>query len=199
MEITFTDNTITLDKELNALDDFVITFCKKLDKHKIKYVIVSGYVAIVFGRTRATEDVDIIIERTPKEKFSELWRDVLQDFECVNNVDESSAYNDFLLNNDSIRFSEPGRPMPNIEVKFQHNVLDKYTLEKALELRLNQHALFISPLEMQIAYKLHLGSEKDIEDATHLYTVFYKYLNKEHLSNCFVLLKVPHERVDLLG
>jgi len=36
---------------------------------------------------------------------------------------------------------------------------------------------------MQIAYKLgELGSEKDIEDAKHLYVVFNDKLNKEELA-----------------
>lgn len=32
--------------------------------------------------------------------------------------------------------------------------------------------LHISPIEVQILFKLFLGSEKDIEDAAHLYEVF---------------------------
>ena len=48
---------IKLNKELNKLDKFVIDFCKLLDR----YVIVSGYVSILFGRSRSTEDVDLLI------------------------------------------------------------------------------------------------------------------------------------------
>ena len=42
---------------------------------------------------------------------------------------------------------------------------------------LNQYILYISPLELQIPFKLFLGSEKDIEDARHLYKIFQKYIN----------------------
>ena len=47
--------TIKLDKELNLLDKFVLEFVRILEKH-VNYVIVSGYVAILFGRARSTEE-----------------------------------------------------------------------------------------------------------------------------------------------
>ncbi len=198
MEFTFEENKITLEKELNSLDEFVIAFCKKLQRHGIKYSIVSGYVAIVFGRSRATEDVDIIVDQIDKEKFFQLWKDISTDFECFNAESKESAF-DMLISDDAIRFSRPNNPMPNVEFKFAYTLVEKHTCENALKLELNKHQLFISPLELQIAYKLYLGSDKDIEDATHLYTVFRQYLNKGKLSNYFVLLKVPRENVDLLG
>ncbi len=198
MELEFSENTIVLNKELNALDDFVISFCKKLDKHKVKYVLVSGYIAIVFGRSRATEDIDILVEKMPAEKFYELWKDLTVDFECFNADGEQNAYNDFLVVGDAIRFSRPQHPMPNVEFKFAETFVEKYTLENALNLKLNRNVLRISPLEIQIAYKLYLGSEKDIEDAMHLYRTLHKYLDRAKLSNCFVLLKIPRSVVDLL-
>ncbi|HLD41949.1 MAG TPA: hypothetical protein VJB06_02850 [archaeon] len=59
--------TIKLDKIENELDKFVLDFIKILEKHA-KYVIVSGYVAILFGRSRGTEDIDMFIGRLAKEK-----------------------------------------------------------------------------------------------------------------------------------
>jgi len=61
VEFSFTKKKIILNnKVVNRLDEFVLTFTSVLDRMKINYVIVSGYVAIVFGRSRATEDIDII-------------------------------------------------------------------------------------------------------------------------------------------
>ncbi|MBU2634051.1 MAG: hypothetical protein KJ674_02295 [Nanoarchaeota archaeon] len=57
--------TIQLDKDLNELDKFVLKFIKILEKHT-SYVIVSGYVSILLGRTRATEDVDVFIKELNK-------------------------------------------------------------------------------------------------------------------------------------
>ena len=44
------------------LDKFLMDFVKVIDKH-CKYIVVSGFVAIAHGRSRGTEDIDMIIER----------------------------------------------------------------------------------------------------------------------------------------
>ena len=59
MELKFSGNKIVFEKELNKLDKFVIDFTSILNKLDIRYVIVSGYVAILFGRNRSSEDIDI--------------------------------------------------------------------------------------------------------------------------------------------
>ena len=45
---------IVLDRELNELDSFVLEFIKCLQS---RYVIVAGYVAILLGRSRTTDDI----------------------------------------------------------------------------------------------------------------------------------------------
>ena len=50
--------------------------------------------------------------------------------------------------------------------------------------------LVIIPLEMQIAYKLFLGSEKDIEDAKHLYNMFKDKLDASLLKEFNKKLKI---------
>ena len=54
------DRTI-IEKELSNLDNFVHQFIGLLESLKIEYTIVSGYVSILLGRSRGTEDVDILI------------------------------------------------------------------------------------------------------------------------------------------
>ena len=44
------------------LDKFAEDFCKIIDKYAV-YIICSGFVAIAHGRTRGTEDIDMIIEK----------------------------------------------------------------------------------------------------------------------------------------
>ena len=50
------------------LDKFVEEFCGIVERY-VKYIICSGFVAIVHGRTRGTEDIDMIIEHIPLETF----------------------------------------------------------------------------------------------------------------------------------
>jgi len=172
MEIKFSKEKIELKKELNALDNFVIDFTSILNKLKIKYVIVSGYISILFGRSRTSEDIDLIAEKLNLDKFRELWKNVNKEFECIIEKNTKHAYSEYLMTGHAIRFSKKGRFIPNIEMKFPKTDLDYWVLEERREVLLNKYKLFISPLELQIPFKLFLGSEKDIEDARHLYSMF---------------------------
>lgn len=172
MEIKFSKNRIEFEKELNALDRFVVDFTSILNRLSIRYVVVSGYVSILFGRSRTSEDIDMIVEKIDSAKFAKLWGEIYSDFECLNTNDLKDAYNEYLLTGHAIRFSKKSRYIPNVEFKFPKTELDAWTLEKRKEVLLNNRKLFISPLELQIPFKLFLGSEKDIEDARYLYRLF---------------------------
>ena len=181
MNINFSGNKIEFDKELNSLDNFTINFTRILDKLKIRYVLISGYVAILFGRSRSSENIDIIVEALDFTRFSELWREVHKNMECIITDSVKDAYNDYLTTGHSIRFAKKGTFMPNIEMKFPKSELDKWTVKERQEVVLNKYQMFISPMELQVSYKLFLGSEKDIEDAKHLYKIFKEYIDKKIL------------------
>ena len=57
MDMEYTDRVLKFQKELSELDRLVIDFVRVLDKSGTSYVIVSGYIAILLGRSRTTEDV----------------------------------------------------------------------------------------------------------------------------------------------
>ena len=181
MEIKYSDEKIDFEKELTSLDKFTINFCFVLNKLKIKYVIVSGYVSILFGRNRSSEDIDFIIERINLEKFKELWRELNKNFECIISEDCNWAYKNYLNESCSIRFSEKRKFVPNIEIKFPKTELDEWTLDNRMQVFLNKQLLFISRIEVQIPFKFFLGSEKDIEDAKYLYEIFNEKIDIELL------------------
>ena len=58
-------------KERTILDKFAEEFVDVVEKYA-KYIIVSGFVAIAHGRSRGTEDVDLIIERIGKDAFKKM-------------------------------------------------------------------------------------------------------------------------------
>jgi len=181
--------TIRLVKELNDLDKLVIDFVRILDRNKVKYVLVSGYVSILFGRSRSSEDIDIIVKKLPKRRFAVLWEDLLKYFECLVPDNFESAYDKYLMKQTSIRFSRKDQPIPNIEFMFpKAEDLDNWVLKNGKQVRLNRQILKISPIELQIAYKLFLGSGKDIEDARHLYQLFKENLNQKLLSEFLLKL-----------
>jgi len=190
MNIKYSKNRIEFEKELNALDKFVIDFTFILNKLNIKYVIVSGYVSILFGRSRTSEDIDLIVEKLNFDKFRKLWENVYKKFECIIEKNSEHAYKEYLLTGHAIRFSKKDKFIPNIEMKFPKIDLDFWVLEERREVLLNNYKLFISPLELQIPFKLFLGSEKDIEDARHLYSIFKDKLDLELLQEFNRKLKI---------
>ncbi len=174
-------NTILLEKELNELDLFVLVFVNILKKHT-KYLIISGYVSLLFGRTRTTEDVDIFIEEISKEKFTKLYIDLRQNYWCLNAEDVHEIY-DYLAEGLSIRFAKQHQIIPNFEIKFARKQHDKEALQNPLIVKTAQGDLRISSLEQQIAYKkYYLKSDKDLEDAAHLENIFKEQLDTKKME-----------------
>ena len=190
MEIRFLKDRIELEKELNILDKIVLEFVSLLDKSNIKYVLVSGYVSILFGRSRTSEDIDIIAEIMDFNKFSRLWEQIYEKFESINTEDLKEAYEDYLTKNHALRFSKKDSFIPNVELKFPKAELDFWTLKERKKVLLNNTEIFISPLEVQIPFKLFLGSEKDIEDARHLFKLFKNKIDLQLLNEFNRKLKI---------
>jgi hypothetical protein len=177
MKINISGKEIEFKKEQNKLDRFVIEFTSLLNRLQIRYVIVSGYVAILFGRSRTSEDVDIIVEKQDFKTFITVWNTISDGYYCINTNDVKEAYEDYLSSGISLRFAKKNTFIPNIEFKFPKTDLDNWTAQKRKKVIINNHYFYISPLELQISFKLHLGSEKDIEDARHLYKLFEETLD----------------------
>jgi hypothetical protein len=188
MEYNPNKKEIKLSRKLSELDSFVIDFCKLLGD---KYVLVSGYVSIIFGRSRATEDVDLLIPRLSFDEFEILWKTIEgAGFECLNTLDIREAFE--MWKEHAIRFAKLGKPIPNMEFKMMKKPEDEYSFKNKLDVILGNDKLKISPLEMQIAYKLDLGSEKDLEDAKHLYELFKEKLNNPELLKLVKQLNVEN-------
>jgi len=183
MEISYTSEYIQLsNKELNELDIFVKDFIAIL-KQYFPYVIISGYVAILFGRNRSSEDIDVFIPQKKYDIFKKFWNKIQSEYECINAGNPKEAYTNYLMEHIPIRFSKKNEFIPNFEIKFPNSTLDEWTIKKKKKVLINSYELFISPLELQIPYKLYLGSEKDIEDARFLYQLFISYLNNDVLHS----------------
>ena len=180
MQIEFLKDKIEIkNKKITNLDKFVIDFTSILNKEKIEYVIVSGYLTILFGRNRTSEDVDIIVSKINDKSFEKLWNKIIKDYDCVITSDFNNAFDNYLLKDTSIRFAKKETFIPNIEFKFPKFEIDEWTLNERKKVIIDKHEIYISPLEIQIPYKLFLGSEKDIEDAKFLYNLFRNNIDIE--------------------
>ncbi len=181
MEYKYSNGIIKLpNMALTILDKLALDFTSRIG---CKYVIISGYVAILFGRSRNTEDIDIFIEDKGFQEFSKFYERILSDskYYALNAEDATDAYD--LMHSGSLRFAEADTFVPNFEIKFVKEETDFYSLNHALTVELGKDKkLRISPLELEIAYKLYLGSEKDFADARHIYIVFTDALDKSKLK-----------------
>jgi len=174
--------TIKIDRELSDLDNFTLDFIKILEKNT-DYVIVSGYVAILLGRARASEDVDVIIPKINFSKFQSLYTQLKKnDFYCLNSEEVSTVY-DYLKDNLAVRFAKKDTMIPNIEMKWTKSDFDKIALENTIDVVLSKGKIRISHLELQIAFKEEvLKSPKDLEDARHIEKIAESYLDKELIN-----------------
>ncbi len=109
------DGTIILRRELSELDLFVLAFVKTMSA---RYVLVSGYVAILFGRSRGSENVDMIVEKQTPEEINEWYTKLAQSgFWPLNAGSPEEAY-ELLKDNIAVRFAVEGKVIPYMEVKF---------------------------------------------------------------------------------
>lgn len=194
MELRYSAGRVEVEgKIITALDKFVIGFARLLEEHNIKYVIVSGYVAILFGRARGTEDIDILVERMDSPGFFSFYKSALErGYDFLNPEDAGGLY-DMLCERLGIRAVEKDTVIPNMEMKFVKDDFDRYALSHRLKAVFNGASIYISPIELQIPYKLYLGSEKDIEDAIYLWDIFKDKLDVELMERFMRELNVRGE------
>ena len=180
-------NIIEIDRELSDLDKFALDFIRILRKH-IDYVIVSGYVSIILGRARASEDIDVIIPATGEGEMNGLFESLKVGFYCLNTEDNADIYEN-LKSGIAARFARKGKVIPNIEMKFAKTKADEISLSESISVKFGGDEIKVSPLEMQIAFKESvLKSPKDIEDARHIRNVSEGHIDGGKISKYKVLL-----------
>lgn len=191
MEIDLKSGVIKIDRVLSSLDKLVLKYTAILEKLGVDYVIISGYVTILFGRSRQTEDVDIFIEDMGYEKFLQLWNVLDKEgFESMTATEPADGFNNYLKSGLALRFAVKGTIEPNFEVKLPRTELNLYSLNNRIRVHTPFGSLWTSKIELQMAFKLYLGSEKDIEDAAHLWHIFKDQIDKEIFMGFARRLKV---------
>lgn len=181
--IELRDGILVVDRGPNDLDDLALRFSTILDELDIDHVFVSGYVVILAGRSRATEDIDVLLERVDEETVFQLV-DMLTDDGLWGPAMPLESMNEMLSEGGNIWVARENEMIPHLEVKFVGDEYDRASLDNRITARLVAagKALPIGPLELQIAYKLFLGAQKDFEDAIHLYTLFEESLSTSRLE-----------------
>ena len=168
--------------DINILNKFTEGFCRVVEKFA-KYIIVSGFVAISHGRSRGTEDVDIMIERMSFEKFKEMHEALVEaGFECLYPLTVENIY-DNLVRKLNVRYSWEGVELPNMEMKFAKDVLDDEQFESRQKIEFTDLDIYFPKIEESIAFKEEfLGSEKDLEDAKYLRLIYEGKLDEDYIK-----------------
>jgi len=194
MQITSApDGTILINgKVVTALDRFVASVTEIIKRYT-DYVIVSGYVAILFGRARGTEDIDLFIDYMDKDMFRSFCEEILaRGFYFLNSDDVGEIYS-MVRDGLAVRIAEKEKIIPNIEMKFKKDDFDRYAMNMAKVVTFEDIQFYISPIELQIAYKLYLESDKDIEDAVYLWVLFEEMPDDDLLRTFMERLHVQGE------
>jgi hypothetical protein len=179
--VELTDRGLVVDRDPNRLDELAVGFSEVLSRLDIDHVFVAGYVAILAGRSRSTEDVDVFIERCSSERIDELVAELEQEEYWGPAMPLSDAYGN-LASGTNIWVAPDGEMTPHLEVKFPNDEFDRASLTNAIDAHVGGETVPIGPLELQVAYKLSLGGRTDLEDAAHLYTVFGETLSRDRLE-----------------
>ena len=179
--IELRDDHLFVDREPNDLDELAIRFTSILGDLTIEHVYVSGYVAILAGRSRATEDIDVLLERLDETTVTHLASRLEADG-LWGPAMPLDSMNEMLSNDEHIWVAREDELIPHLEVKFVRDEYDLASLEHAITAHISGTTLPIGPLELQIAYKLYLGTQTDFEDAVHLHTLFGESLRRHRLE-----------------
>ena len=190
--IELRNGTLVVQREPNQLDELAIAFSSILDQFGIDHVYIAGYVSILTGRARSTEDIDVLIEKIDEETADELVAALTENGFWGPAMPLPSLY-EMLENGDNIWVAPDDQITPHLEVKFARDEFDRASLHNTISARIDDEVLPIGPFELQVAYKLYLGAQKDIEDAVHLYTLFEESLSVSRLEKWVTRLAVEDE------
>lgn len=182
----------------NVLDEFAEKVCKVIERH-VRYIVVSGFVAISHGMRRATEDIDMIIDRISFEDFEKIHEDLIkEDFECLQSSLVGEVY-DYLDKGDSIRYVRRGTFLPpEMEIKFAKDEIDRLQLDTRQKFDFTGLDIWFSSIEMNIAFKEELlKSEKDNEDAKHLRIIYKDEIDEDFINE--IKGKIRRLRLDGKG
>lgn len=188
----FEDGELFIDKPLNDLDRLVLEVTEHLTALDIEYAVISGYVAVLLGRSRATEDIDVIVERFDRSTAVDL-ADSLREAKFWGPAMPLDDCYETLADDLPIRVARDGEHVPNVELKFASDEYDRAALRETVAVTIGDESLTIGSLELQIAYKLKMGADRDYEDALYLHEVLGTNLNQRALEEYVKRLDVTDE------
>lgn len=158
----------------NSLINALKIISSYLNDNKIPYVIVGGISVIAWGRSRTTDDIDIILDQK-----------VLNIHDFVSYLTENNFFADiddfqgFESKDHCTIFFKDG--LFRIDIIGIYDQDNQISIDRAVLIDFFDIKLRIDNPESLIAHKLLFGSEQDIEDAYAILVRLDNKINKESL------------------
>ncbi len=144
-----------MDNKLNGLKEFLLKLCEEFEKNNVKYVIIGGFAVILYGYTRFTQDIDIMID--PSEDNLKKIKKILKDLFNDDSFDEitSEDFGKYSV----IRYGTPNNFYIDFIVKIGE-VADFESIYKRKR-RINFQNSSISIIDLNDLYKLKKDTVRD--------------------------------------
>ena len=180
------EKNITLQKELNELDRFVLKSLEIIQKHA-SYALISDYLASLCGSIRKIEEADVMISLLSPEQFNNLYNELLQQgFWCIHSENVEEIYS-MLKEGVSAKFAQKGVVIPYLGLQFAQDNFDTLVLTEKIKVELFSTVIYIGSPALQVAYKRFvLKRPQDEEDAECLQHYFN--LNEEKIIKARMVL-----------
>lgn len=175
----------------NYLVISITHLCNYLNNNNISYVIVGGISVLAWGRSRTTEDIDIIIDH---EKLD--ISDFVKYLKEKNFSADESDFGGFLQKDHCTIFYKEG--LFRIDIIGIYSLDNKISVNEAIEIGFHGINIKIDSPESLIAHKLNFGSQQDIEDAYSVLIRNKERINIKKLRNHSERLKVLNKLEKLL-
>lgn len=158
----------------NPITESLKILSNYFEKQKIDYVVVGGVAVLVYGRIRATDDIDIIIDhhKIDREHFIQYLRE--NGFDA--NISDLEALDENL--HASIFLKDQ---MFRIDLKGKNTQKDQDSINGAVDAIFDTVPIKIDHPQSLVLNKLIFGSEQDFEDALAVYVRNPKLIDLDKL------------------
>ena len=183
----FEDGVLVIDRELSEFDRRAFAFFELLDEVGIDYLVVSGYLLLLTGRQRMTEDVDLILSVQTSDRLDELATR-LDEEGYVANPPPLDRLPEF-IEDGHVGVHAEGARVPTFDLSLGKTELERDAFADSLHVEVDDQSLQVTAFEQQIAYilsMLHDPSDHtamDFLDALHLYRLFEDQLDMDSLRS----------------
>lgn len=175
----------------NSIINIIKLLCTYFNDNEIDYVIVGGISVIAWGRTRTTEDIDIIMNHHQLN-----IEDFVTYLQKNNFFADTSDFEGFLTKDHCTIFYKEG--LFRVDITGVYTPDNKISIKEARSAEFHGVNIKLDSPESLIAHKIVFGSQQDLEDASAIYTRLKQSINQEKMFEHAKRLHVQNKLKKLL-